>query len=233
MLGGDVRDMTLLDVTNFSLGIETEGRRFARLIPKGTPVPAMRSQKVSTVVDDQRSVKIHVLQGEEDLAKDNISLGEFELTDIAPGRRGMPRIEVSFTINTDGIVKVSATDSATGAKQGIDIHSPSAMSPQEIDDARQELEGFETSDGTTREVEAIRHQVEKELYSLESFLREHKIQLSKREIFDSEQALKRGRMALIKRADIPALEELLEYLVNYLGHLEQRAASAGSGEASA
>jgi len=230
ILGGAVRDMTLLDVTTFSLGIETEGRRFSKLIPKGAKVPVVRSQLVSTVVNNQSSVKIHVLQGEENLAKDNVSLGEFELGGIQVGQRGAPRIEVSFTIDTDGIVNVSARDAATGSEQSIMIDSPSAMTRSEIDEAKQELDDVAESDGESREIDTIRHRVEKELYALESFLRDNKLKLNKREIFDSEQALKRGRMALVKRTETRNLEELHEYLVNYLGHLEQRAGQAGSGQ---
>ncbi|HCP48310.1 MAG TPA: molecular chaperone DnaK, partial [Deltaproteobacteria bacterium] len=230
ILGGAVRDMTLLDVTTFSLGIETEGRRFSKLIPKGATVPVVRTQLVSTVVNNQSSVKIHVLQGEDPMAKDNVSLGEFELGGIQVGDRGAPRIEVTFTIDTDGIVNVSARDAATGVEQGIEIDSPSAMTRSEIDEAKQELDDVAETDGESREMDTIRHRVEKELYALESFLRDHKLKLNKREIFDSEQALKRGRMALVKRTEARNLEELHEDLVNYLGHLKQRAGEADSGQ---
>ncbi|MCO4771175.1 MAG: molecular chaperone DnaK [Deltaproteobacteria bacterium] len=222
MLGGSVQDVTLLDVTNFSLGIEVEGRRYARLIPKGSTVPVVRSQMVSTVVDNQKTVKIHVLQGEEQLAKDNISLGDFELTEIQAAPRGVPRVEVTFTIDTDGIVNVAAKDKLTGASQGLTIHSPSGMSQKAIDDARAELEAMEEADDFTREMQDLRNRVEKQLFGLESFLRDSKLSLKKREIFDTEQALKRGRMALVKKADSDALQELSQYLVNYQDHLQQR-----------
>ncbi len=222
ILSGSLEDMTLLDVTNFSLGIETQGRRFARLIPKGSTVPVVRTQMVSTVVDNQTTVKIHVLQGEEPMADDNISLGEFELTDIEEQERGIPRIDVTFTINTDGIVNVTGRDTRTGAEQGIRIHSPSGMSKQQIDDAKGQLEEFAVSDVITKELEELRHKVEKFLFALENLLRANKLQLKKREIFDTEQALKRGRMALVKRADAASLEELLEYLENYHSLIQDR-----------
>ena len=226
MLGGAVKDVTLLDVTNFSLGIEIEGRKFAKLIPKGTTVPVVRTQMVSTVVDNQSTVKIHVLQGEEPLAKDNISLGDFELTNIQPAPRGVPRIEVTFTIDTDGIVNVSARDVRTGSSQSVTIHSPSAMSQQQLEEAQAELEDFDEQDEAGKELDGLRHKVEKQLFSLETFLRDHKHKLKKREIFDTDQALKRGRMALVKRADAQSLSELSQYLVNYHAHLRERVESS-------
>jgi len=227
MLGGSVTDVTLLDVTNFSLGIEVQGRRSARLIPKGSTVPVVRSQMVSTVVDNQASVKIHVLQGEEELAKDNISLGDFELTNIEPAPKGHARIEVTFTIDTDGIVNVGARDVKTGARTGITIHSPSSMTQEDLDTAREELAGFEKSDEVDKEVESLRHSVEKQLFSLENFLRANQVKLKKREIFDTEQALKRGRMALVKRAAAGSLKQLSQFLRNYHASLRDRAESAG------
>ncbi len=227
MLGGSVTDVTLLDVTNFSLGIEVQGRRSARLIPKGSTVPVVRSQMVSTVVDNQASVKIHVLQGEEELAKDNISLGDFELTNIEPAPKGHARIEVTFTIDTDGIVNVGARDVKTGARTGITIHSPSSMTQEDLDTAREELAGFEKSDEVDKEVESLRHSVEKQLFSLENFLRANQVKLKKREIFDTEQALKRGRMALVKRAGAGSLKQLSQFLRNYHASLRDRAESAG------
>lgn len=227
MLGGTVTDVTLLDVTNFSLGIEVQGRRSARLIPKGSTVPVVRSQMVSTVVDDQASVKIHVLQGEEDLAKDNISLGDFELTGIEPAPKGNARVEVTFTIDTDGIVNVGARDLKTGVRTGITIHSPSSMSQEDLNSAREELAGFEKTDEADSEMEGLRHQVEKQLFSLENFLRANQVKLKKREIFDTEQALKRGRMALVKRADGSSLKQLSQFLRNYHASLRDRAEAAG------
>ncbi|MEE2830628.1 MAG: Hsp70 family protein, partial [Myxococcota bacterium] len=195
-------------------------KKYARLIPKGSTVPVVRSQMVSTVIDNQAAVRIHVLQGESALAADNISLGDFELTDIQPAPRGMPRVEVSFTIDTDGIVQVSARDVRTGAQQSIVIHSPSAMTSQEIETAKEDLATFDDDDSSRSATEDIRQVVERQLFDLEAFLRDHKLQLKKREIADTEQALKRGRMALVKRADTSSLEALSQYLGNYQEHLE-------------
>jgi molecular chaperone DnaK len=229
ILSGTLTDMTLLDVTNFSLGIETQGRRFARLIPKGSTVPVVRTQMVSTVVDNQNTVKIHVLQGEEPMAGDNISLGQFELTGIEDQERGVPRIDVTFTIDTDGIVNVTGRDTRTGAEQSIRIHSPSAMSQQQIDSAKSDLEEFSVAETMTKEIEELRHKVEKFLFALENLLRANKVLFKKREIFDTEQALKRGRMALVKRADAASLTELIEYLDSYQALVRNRIADARAG----
>jgi len=229
ILSGTLTDMTLLDVTNFSLGIETQGRRFARLIPKGSAVPVVRTQMVSTVVDNQNTVKIHVLQGEEPMANDNISLGQFELTGIEDQERGVPRIDVTFTIDTDGIVNVNGRDTRTGAEQSIRIHSPAAMSQQQIDSAKSDLEEFSVAETMTRELEDLRHRVEKFLFALENLLRANKVLFKKREIFDTEQALKRGRMALVKRADAASLTELIEYLDSYHALVRNRVADARAG----
>jgi len=228
MLGGTVTDVTLLDVTNFSLGIETTGKKYAKLIPKGSTVPVVRSQMVSTVTDNQKTVRIHVLQGESALAADNISLGDFELTGVQPAPRGMPRIEVAFTIDTDGIVSVSARDVASGASRGITIHSPASMSSRELEEARDELEGFDQVDVAKEEAEDIRQAVERQLYTMETFLRDNQADLKKRVITDTEQALKRGRMALVKRADNASLEALAEYLSSYQAHLDEGLQNAAS-----
>ena len=133
ILGGETKAVTLLDVTNFSLGIEVEGRRMATLIPKNTTIPTDASQLVSTVTENQSTVKIHVLQGESKDAKENVSLGQFELHNIQPGSRGEPRIQVHFNIDSSGIVRVSAEDTRTGVSDEIEIASPIGMSQSEIE----------------------------------------------------------------------------------------------------
>ncbi len=229
VLGGDVRSVTLLDVTNFTLGIEVEGKKFASLIAKNSTVPVVRSQMVSTVVDNQKVVKIHVLQGEGKWVKDNASLGEFELTNIEPAPRGVPRIEVTFTIDTDGIVNVSAQDSRTGAQNSIQIQSPSSMTQAQVDQSRRQIASFDVQEEEDREATTIRNQVEQQLYGLEAFLRKHKLRLNKRDIFDAEQALKRGRMALVKKAKVDSLRELAEYLTRFHAHLAEKVGGGESG----
>ncbi len=139
ILGGETKAVTLLDVTNFSLGIEVEGRRMATLIPKNTTIPTDATQLVSTVQENQKTVKIHILQGESKDAKENVSLGQFELHNVQPGARGEPRIQVHFNIDSSGIVRVSAEDTRSGVSDEIEITSPIGMSKGEIDGIRSKL----------------------------------------------------------------------------------------------
>ena len=140
ILGGDTKAVTLLDVTNFSLGIKVEGDRMAVLIPKNTTIPTETTRLVSTVQDDQETVKIHILQGESDSAGENVSLGEFELHNIPAGPRGGPRIEVAFSIDTSGIVTVTAKDTRTGVSDQILIESPIGMSERELSDMQSSID---------------------------------------------------------------------------------------------
>ena len=142
ILEGEIKSITLLDVTNFSLGIETEGRRFSKLIPKGTHIPTQRTQLVSTVTDNQTTVRIHVLQGEEALAKDNVSLGEFELQGVPPGARGSATIQVKFSIDSNGIVNVSAKETSSGVAKEITIKAPTSLNADQIETLRQEADGY-------------------------------------------------------------------------------------------
>ena len=141
ILEGDVKAVTLLDVTNFSLGIEVEGRKFATLIPKNTHIPTQRTQLVSTVTDNQKVVRIHILQGEDEEAHKNTSLGEFELRGISPAKRGEPRIEVKFSIDSNGMVIVSAKDAHSGEAEDLTIHAPTSLSDDQIQELREEAAG--------------------------------------------------------------------------------------------
>ncbi len=222
ILEGDVKAVTLLDVTNFSLGIEVEGRRFAKLIPKGTNIPTQRTQLVSTVVDNQRVVKIHVLQGESPNARDNVSLGEFELTGIQNAPRGVPRIEVRFAIDSNGIMNISAKDTSTGTAENLTIQAPTGLSQIEIDRLREEANTFWNKEEATQEIKELRHSIEKQLVALENFLRDNRGFLHKKDIFELEQALKRGRMALVKSADKANLDDLAVYLSRFMAHLVEK-----------
>ncbi len=222
ILEGEVKSVTLLDVTNFSLGIEVSGGRFATLIPKNNTIPAQKTQLVSTVVDNQRTVKIHVLQGESTRARDNVSLGEFELSNIQPAPRGEPRIRVRFSIDANGIVNVSAQDMRTGVSEQITIDAPTGLSREEVEKMRDEasLTGHEQADA--REVRRLRSEIEHKLAQLEAFLREHKADLHKADQGGVEAALKRGRMALLKSSDRANLGELSTYLSRFHGHLAEK-----------
>ncbi len=222
ILEGDVKAVTLLDVTNFSLGIEVEGRRFAKLIPKGTNIPTQRTQLVSSVVDNQRVVKIHVLQGESPNARDNVSLGEFELSGIQAAPRGVPRIEVRFAIDSNGIMNISAKDTSTGSAENLTIQAPTGLSQVEIDRLRDEAQSYWNKEEATQEVKELRHSIEKQLVALENFLRDNRGFLHKKDIFELEQALKRGRMALVKSADKSNLDDLSVYLSRFMAHLVEK-----------
>ena len=235
ILEGDVKAVTLLDVTNFSLGLEVEGRRCAPLIPKNTTIPTQKTQMVSSVVDNQSVVKIHILQGESQSALENVSLGEFELQGIEPAPRGVPRIQVKFSIDTNGIVQVSALDVRSGVTNQVTIESPTGMTPMQLDDAKVEAAtAFDSSSAASpveeesSELRQLREQVEKQLASLEGFLRDNRGFLYKKDIFEIEQALKRGRMALLKSSDKSNLDELSTYLARFFAHLADK---AGGGDA--
>ena len=222
ILEGDVKSVTLLDVTNFSLGIEVAGGRFATLIPKNTTIPAQKSQLVSTVVDDQRTVKIHVLQGEHERARDNVSLGDFELRNIQPAPKGEPRIRVKFGIDANGIVQVAAKDLRTGISEQVTISSPTGLSKQDLDRMRGAAEDGRAESDEARKVKALRREIEQKLVTLEAFLRDHRGTLHREDIGGLEAALKRGRMALLKSSDRTNLGELSGYLSRFHGHLSDK-----------
>jgi molecular chaperone DnaK len=225
VLEGEVKSVTLLDVTSLSLGIEVEGRKFAKLIPKNTVIPASRTQLVSTVIENQRTVKIHVLQGESPLATENTSLGEFELTGIEPAPRGAPRIEVKFAIDTSGIVNVSARDSRSNLIGNITIQAPTGMSKLEVEQARQEAAGYAKGQEAASALKDLRFQVERQLVALETLLREQKAALHRTDVAELEQALKRGRMALTKSQDKTNLEEVGAWLKRFHSHLADKVAN--------
>ena len=218
ILEGEVKSVTLLDVTNFSLGIEVAGGRFAPLITKNCTLPVQKSRLVTTYVDNQRTVKIHVLQGEEALARDNVSLGEFELGNIQPAAAGAPRIRVTFSIDTSGIVSVGASDVRTGQSEQITIDAPTGMSRQELE----QLRGEHQQHAMAHDLVLLRRGVEEQLVRLEAFLRDHQGLIPKPELNGAEQALKRGRMALVKGADRANLTQLEGYLKRVCEHLQRR-----------
>ncbi|TVP68339.1 MAG: molecular chaperone DnaK [Leptolyngbya sp. LCM1.Bin17] len=173
VLGGEVKDLLLLDVTPLSLGIETLGEVFTKVIERNTTIPTSKSQVFSTATDGQTSVEIHVLQGERAMAKDNKSLGKFELTGIPPAPRGIPQIEVSFEIDADGILKVSALDKGTGRAQSICITSTGGLSTSEVERMRQEAEIFADEDNRRRALAELVNRADNLFYSYEATLRDH------------------------------------------------------------
>ena len=173
VLKGDVQDVLLLDVTPLSLGIETLGGVMTKLIEKNTTIPAKKSQTFSTAEDNQPAVSVHVLQGEREMASGNKTLGRFELTGIAPAPRGVPQVEVSFDIDANGIVEVSARDQATGKQQSIRITHSSGLSQEEIDRLIKDAELHSTEDRRKKELVDARNAADGLLYTAEKSLTEH------------------------------------------------------------
>ena len=172
VLVGDVKGLLLLDVTPLSLGIETMGGVMTKLIERNTTIPAKKSQIFTTAADNQTSVEVHVLQGEREMAQYNKTLGKFHLDGIAPARRGVLQIEVTFDIDANGIVNVSAKDMASGKEQHITITSSTNMSKEEVDKAVREAEQFAAEDAKRKEEVDTRNQADQMVYQTEKTLEE-------------------------------------------------------------
>jgi molecular chaperone DnaK len=207
VLGGEVKDVLLLDVTPLSLGIETLGGVFTRLIERNTTIPTRKSEIFSTAADNQTSVEIHVLQGERPMARDNRTLGKFHLVGIPPAPRGVPQIEVTFDIDANGIVNVSAKDLGTGKEQKITITSSSGLSKDEINKMVKEAEAHADEDVRKREEIEARNRADSLVYQTEKLLRENRDKLAESDvknveaaIADCKKALEDGAVDRINRA---------------------------------
>ncbi len=206
VLAGEIKDVVLLDVTPLSLGIETHGGLFTKLIPRNSTIPTKNSQIFTTVTDNQDTVEIHVLQGERELAKENRSLGRFELVGIPEAPRGVPQIEVNFAIDSNGIVNVSARDVATNRSQSIQITPAGGLSPEEIEQLVAEAEQQAHSDREKREVLEIKNRVEGLIYNNERVFEEFRRLLADNEQQGIHENLLKARAALVNddRAELEA-----------------------------
>jgi len=236
VLSGEVKDVLLLDVTPLSLGIETLGGVCTKLIERNTTIPVRRSQIFSTASDNQTSVTINVLQGEREMASDNRLLGRFDLTGIPPAPRGIPQIEVSFDIDANGIVHVSAKDLATGRDQSIRIESSSGLSEEEIKKMVAEAEAHSAEDQRKREEIELRNAADSLAYTTEKTLKEHGDKVSEDERKRVEETLDKLRETL-KGSDMDAIRRAMDDL-EQAGHKiaeamykQAAAGAAGAGTA--
>jgi molecular chaperone DnaK len=233
VLAGDVKNVVLLDVTPLSLGVETMGGVMTTLIPRNTTIPTRKSEIFSTAADNQTAVDIHVLQGERPLARDNRTLGRFQLVGINPAPRGMPQIEVAFDIDANGILNVSAKDGATGKEQQITISASSGLSKDEVERMVKEAEAHAAEDARRKEEIERRNQTDALVYSTERALAEHGAKLSESERAAVEQALSEAREAL-KGEDAERMRRAQEGLTRIsqalAAAMSRQSAGDGGGE---
>ncbi|HEY9642630.1 MAG TPA: Hsp70 family protein, partial [Coleofasciculaceae cyanobacterium] len=221
VLGGEVKDLLLLDVTPLSLGIETLGEVFTKIIERNTTIPTSKTQVFSTATDGQTSVEVHVLQGERALAKDNKSLGKFQLSGIPPAPRGVPQIEVTFEINANGILQVAARDKGTGREQSVMISNTGGLSDAEIERMRQEAELYAEDDDRRKQIIALRNHADTLFYSYESTLRDNAAFIN-----DDLRATATERVAELRSA-ISDRSITIEVLQQYIDGLQQTLLAIG------
>jgi molecular chaperone DnaK len=214
ILSGEVKDILLLDVTPLSLGVETLGGVMTVMIPRNTTIPTKKSEIYSTAADNQTSVEIHVLQGERPMAIDNRTLGKFILTGIMPAPRGVPQIEVTFDIDANGIVNVSAKDKATGKKQEITITASSGLDEKEVERLVQEAKRYEEQDRRRKEEVELRNKADQICYIAEKNLKEFGDKLSKEDAQKLELAIKECREA-IKAEDSERIKKAMDEVSKY------------------
>lgn len=234
VLKGDVRDVLLLDVTPLTLGIETLGGVVTPVIPRNTTIPTSKSQVFSTAADGQTSVEIHVLQGERSMATDDKSLGRFILDGLAPAARGLPQIDVTFDIDANGILNVTAIDKATSHEQRIVIQAGSGLTPEEIDRMAKDAEAHAAEDTRRREEVEVRNSADSATYAAEKTLEEHGERVPEELRTRVEAKIKELREALEQNAPTERLHDLTSELgqeLQAIGSAVYEAAGAPSADA--
>jgi molecular chaperone DnaK len=221
VLAGEVKDVLLLDVTPLSLGIETLGGIATKLIDRNTTIPTKKSQVFSTAADNQPSVEINVVQGEREMAADNTSLGKFTLDGIPPARRGVPQIEVTFDIDANGIINVSAKDKGTGKEQKITIASSNKLSKEEIDEMVRQAEQFADADKKKMEVIEVHNQAETAIYTVRNSLDELGDKVSQEERANVEAAVN-DLEAANKTDNVDDIKAKIDALMKVMGPISQR-----------
>jgi molecular chaperone DnaK len=237
VLGGEVKDVLLLDVTPLSLGIETLGGVFSKIIERNTTIPTSKSQVFSTAADGQTSVEIHVLQGEREMAQDNKTLARFQLSGIPPAPRGVPQVEVTFDIDANGIVNVSAKDKGTGTEQKVTIQNSGGLSKDDVEKMRRDAEMHSGEDKKRRELVEARNHADAALYSTEKTLREHgekvaqadkdKVQAASD---DLKKAMEDDNLELIKSATDKLTQAVYAISASFYGQTPGAGAEAGGAE---
>jgi molecular chaperone DnaK len=231
VITGDVEDVLLLDVTPLSLGVETQGGVFTKIIEKNTTIPTTKSQVFSTTEDSQDVVRIHVLQGEREIAEDNMTLGRFELVGIPPAPRGVPQIEVSFSIDTDGVANVSAKDLGTGKSQSIVVTASSGLSEEDVERLVSEAESSKEADTARRKLTELRNKGDGLVYSTERTLEEFAENIEDADRKNVEAALDKTREA-VKGEDIDALKAAVDELSGLTYQMTERLYAVLGGDSS-
>merc|ERR1711970_752381 len=206
VLKGDVKDVLLLDVTPLSLGIETLGGVFTRLIPRNTTIPTKKGQVFSTAADNQTQVGIKVFQGEREMAADNKMLGQFDLVGLPPAPRGVPQIEVTFDIDPNGIVNVGAVDKSTGKKQSVTVRSSGGLSDAEVERMVQEAEQMREADQAKKEAVQAKNDAETLCFQVEKQLSELKDKMSTADADDLKKKMEDVRSAIAAESDAEELK---------------------------